>query len=209
MFHKLSTLALATPILATSVLFAGNAQAFNPAPSDLLSGFANFDFTEENGELTFDFRGGSTDGEGLFLIDDTSTGVFGDYATNQFESSNVIKDFTYSGSMFTIANFLSYNDGVGGKDEWSMDWTNIKLNNVWTNGKLAFYDFTGGATYYAGYGDTKVATGVGGFQGLITVDKGTGTSTLSYKAVPEPFTMLGAGAALGLVGMLKKRKSAS
>jgi PEP-CTERM motif len=196
-------------------LSSSSAQAFTFKSGDHLSGTASFRL--ENGSF-FNFANLSNLSQryasptGTFAVEEGSTGNFEDYITfgDKTNSAYQIKDFDFSSVPFSIPNFLSYNDGSGGKDEWSIDWNNIKVdkNDPKVVDGITFRDITlsGEALFKSG----NEVSGAGSFATTIRINQTTGNATFEYgiKAVPEPASVLGllAVGALG-AGSLKRKKS--
>jgi PEP-CTERM motif len=207
-------------------LSSSSAQAFTFTPKDHLSGTASFQI-EKAGNLGVKDGNGSffnfgdlslAKGQrystltGTFAVEEGSTGNFEGYNTDgdKTDNSYIIRDFDFASVPLSITDFLSYDDGAGGQDEWSIDWNNIKVDKDITkeeNG-IKFRDITlsGEALFKSG---NKVS-GAGSFATTIRIDRATGNATLEFgvKAVPEPASVLGL-LAVGVLGAgsLKRKKS--
>jgi hypothetical protein len=190
-------------------LSSSSAQALTLVAGDRLFGSANFKIVgDANTSLQFDFADAGDEV-------DTPGGVF---KVNTFNSTNVfdtytelaIKDVTFANGV-NLSSFLSYDDGVGGKDDFSLDWKNIGIMQDIVIGSQRFIDITGSAVFIGKTGGSY--SGIGTATGQLTVDLGTGQANFDYKvqkveSVPEPASVLGllAVAALG-AGSLKRKKS--
>ncbi|MCU0534450.1 MAG: PEP-CTERM sorting domain-containing protein [Hydrococcus sp. Prado102] len=203
-------------------LSSSSAQAFTFKPGDLLSGTATFQLEkvgqpgQKNGNGSFfNFADLSkpvaqhySTNTGTFEVESESKGNFTDYINNGLpaNSAYTIKDFDFSSVPFSITNFLSYNDGNGGKDEWSMDWKNIEIiQDSKTRGSRVI-SLIGDAGFKSG----NQVSGIGSLATTIRINQATGNATFEYEvqAVPEPASVLGllAVGALG-AGSLKRKKS--
>jgi hypothetical protein len=189
-------------------LSSSSAQAFTLVPTDRLFGSADFEIVgDAKTSLQFDFADVNEEVG-------TPGGVF---RVSKFNSTNVfdvykklaIQDVTFANGV-NLTNFLSYDDGVGGKEDFSLNWNNIKITydvydpttderKILIKGTALFVGKNGGT--YSGVGDAV---------GQLTVDYKTGQANFDYKvkAVPEPASVLGllAVGALG-AGSLKRKKS--
>jgi hypothetical protein len=147
------------------------AQAIIFAPGDFLSGNTSFKVIGNSAtSLNFDFLNNGVAGTptGTFGIDSTSTGAFVPYINSAAlnDTDYQIKDADFS-TVTSIPDFLSFNDGVGGSDDWSIDWTNIVVKTDVSAGDLRFLDFDGLAVFKG----SNTINGTGGLTGLITINK--------------------------------------
>lgn len=207
-------------------LSSSSAQAFTFTPKDHLSGTASFQLEKAGtlgvkdgtgsffnfGDLSLSKSQRYSTSTGTFAVEEGSTGNFESYNTDgdKTNSSYIIRDFDFASVPFSITNFLSYDDGASGQDEWSIDWNNINVDEDITkvvNG-INYRDITlsGDALFKSG----NQVSGAGSFATTIRINQATGNATLEFgvKAVPEPASVLGllAVGALG-AGSLKRKKS--
>jgi PEP-CTERM motif len=189
-------------------LSSSSAQAFTLVPTDRLFGSADFEIVgDAKTSLQFDFADVNEEVG-------TPGGVF---RVSKFNSTNVfdaykklaIQDVTFANGV-NLTNFLSYDDGVGGKEDFSLNWNDIKITydvydpttderKILIKGTALFVGKNGGN--YSGVGDAV---------GQLTVDYKTGQANFDYKvkAVPEPASVLGllAVGALGAGSLKRKQK---
>lgn len=208
--NQIKCAAIALSVASVSVLTSSPAEAVTFNIGDRFT--ANSQFTlvgDPATSLHFDFLdvGGNTGGPGNFGIDNfTATGAFVDYTTgSQVRSEYTIQNVDF-GSATEVASFLSFDDGLGGLDEWSMDLTSINLVNDWTVGNIRFIDVAAKSLFTS----DNVVVGSGGFQGLISINQINNTAQFDFEvtSVPEPMTLLGAGVAFGMMaGLLKRQPS--
>jgi hypothetical protein len=181
------------------------AMAVTFGPGDRFQGNALFRINGDvNTSLSFDFldeakvSGGSIGNFGI----SNSTGAFVPYDTDGAinSSSHIIKDTNFK--LGSQTDFMKYDDGVGGLDEWSIDLAAINIVSDTIAGKFRFVDIGGQATFKS----ENIVQGIGGFQGLIKIDRTTQTAQFDFEteSVPEPLTILGTGMALGFGGLFKR-----
>ncbi|MEL7034372.1 MAG: PEP-CTERM sorting domain-containing protein [Cyanobacteria bacterium J06592_8] len=199
-------------VISTIGLVAGvtasPATAITFSQGDRFTGTTNFNINGNAAtslDLDFlDVNGNSGGGTGNFgIANATAVGAFSDYTTNSaIVGENTIRDTNF-GVAGSVVDFLSYDDGAGGLDEWSIDLTNISIENDFISGNMRFVDIGGLAIFK---GDNQVQ-GSGGFQALLTIDQTTNQAQFDFEAeaVPEPLTLLSTGVAAGFAGLFKRQ----
>lgn len=131
-------------------------------------------------------------------------------AENTFDLEVEFKDFDLAGQYEFLKIFVNPNNtgwnntGLNSQPETITDfWFNPRdRNGSFTVENIPFYGFTGGdlglgfvgSDFGGPFKEVEEGFFVGHLEGSI-----------SYQAVPEPFTMLGVGTALGIGGVLKRK----
>ncbi|MFO7028988.1 PEP-CTERM sorting domain-containing protein [Limnospira fusiformis CCALA 023] len=210
LLNQIKFAAIAASVASVSVLTSSPAEAVTFNIGDRFTANAQFTLVGDSStSLFFDFLDvdGNTGGPGNFGIDNfTAVGSFVDYTTgSQVRSEYTIQNVDF-GSATQVANFLTFNDGLGGLDEWSMDLTSINVVSDSAVNNMRFVDIYATALFR---GD-NVAQGGGGYQGLIRIDREFNTAQFDFEvtSVPEPMGIIGAGVAFGMMaGLLKRQPS--
>lgn len=210
LLNQIKFAAVAASIASVSVLTSSPAEAVTFNIGDRFTANAQFTLVGDSStSLFFDFLdvNGQAGGPGNFGIDNwTAVGSFVDYTTNGAPDSRFTIQNVDFGSATQVANFLTFNDGLGGLSEWSMDLTSINVVSDTALSNMRFVDIYATALFR---GD-NVAQGGGGYQGSIRIDHEFNTAQFDFEvtSVPEPMGVIGAGVAFGMMaGLLKRQPS--
>ncbi len=200
MVNRFLSAATLAPLAALGALtlLAAPAEAFSLSPGDRLFGSSTFQINgDASTSLDFDFYDtlNSTWGAGgsMTVNKVLSTTPFDSYDNLKIQDVNF-------GAVSAITNFISAAD-------FSIDWNNLSINQDVVVGSFRLIDIQGDAVFRDA-NSSNIAYGVGSATGQLKVDLATGQANFDYDVedVPEPFTILGTSAALGIGTLLKKRR---
>lgn len=202
-------------VMGLLTVMTPSAEAVTFNPGDVLSGQAAFQVIGDSAtSLNFDFLNevGQTGTGGTFGVNFGSTGGFEAYINGGATTNPAysIQDTDF-GSITSITSFLSFDEGSGGRDPWSMDWNNISITNDSTFNGIRFIDIVGDAVFRG----SNTVSGTGGLAPVLTTGRANarvkvtqgGASFVYAVAVPEPFTILGTVAAIGFGGLFQLERS--
>lgn len=184
--------------LGALTLMAAPADAFSLSPGDNLFGASSFQVNgDANTSMDFDF----------YDMNTNSWGAGGSMAVNKVLSTTPftnydsldIKDVNF-GAVSSITDFISSAD-------FSLDWNNLSINQDVVVGSYRLIDIQGDAIF-RDKNSTNKYYGAGSATGQLRVNLENGEANFDYQVedVPEPFTILGTSAALGIGTLLKKRR---